>query len=288
MNKIIVNFTPTGMMPQKSNTPHVPIDKDEIIEQVKEAYELGITMVHLHVREPGTGIPSYKKELYSEVIEGIRSYAEDLVICVSTSGRMFTDYDKRSEVLSLEGDVKPDMASLTLSSLNFNRQASINEPEIIMQLANEMLKKGIKPELEVFDLGMVNYAGYLIKKEILKPPYYFNIIVGNIASAQSDLLHIGSIIKDLPKDCLFSLGGIGKVQLQTNSLAVSMGYGIRIGLEDNIWFDSGETELTTNAGLLKRIKKVADANQMEFMSPSELRKLLDLKEGFGQYGVKTY
>lgn len=287
MNKIIINFAPTGLVPQKKDTPYVPIHKAEIIEQVKEAYELGITMVHLHIRDANTELPSYKKDIFGEVIDGIRSFAEDLVICVSTSGRIFSDFEKRSEVLSLVGDIKPDMASLTLSSLNFNRQASINEPDIIVQLANEMHERGIKPELEVFDLGMVNYANYLIKKRILSPPYYFNIILGNIASAQSDLLHIGSIIKDLPDNSFFSLGGIGKSQLQTNSLAISMGYGVRVGLEDNIWFDNEETKLATNTQLIKRLKKITDAHEMKFMTSSELRKLLNLKEGFGEYGVKS-
>lgn len=287
MNKIIVNFAPTGLIPQKKETPHVPIQKDEIIEQVKEAYELGISMVHLHIRDPYTQMPSYKREIYGEIIAGIRLFAKDLVLCVSTSGRMYSDFEKRSHVLSLVGDEKPDMASLTLSSLNFNHQASVNEPSMIAQLAIEMLKRGIKPELEVFDLGMVNYAKYLIKKQILRPPYYFNIILGNIACAQADLLHIGSIIKDLPQPSYFSLGGVGRFQLQANSLAISMGYGIRVGLEDNIWYDRARTKLATNIQLLKRVRKIADANEKQFMTPSELRKHLHLKEGFGQYGSET-
>lgn len=287
MSKIIVNFAPTGMVPQKKDTPYIPTNKNEIIDQVLEAYELGISMVHLHAREPATETAAYRKELYGEIIEGIREYAGDLVICASTSGRVFSDFEKRSQVLSLSGDLKPDMGSLTLSSLNFNKQASVNGPGIIIELADEMQKRGIKPELEVFDLGMMSYANYLISKGILKAPYYFNIILGNISSAQSDLLHIGAIIKDLPPNSIFSLGGIGAFQLQTNSLAISMGYGIRIGLEDNIWFDGKRTLLATNASLLKRAREIADANEKEFMSPCELRKLLNLKEGFGQYGSNT-
>lgn len=286
MNKIVVNFAPTGLIPQKSETPHVPIRPAEITEQVQEAYDLGISMVHLHVRDPLTGKPSYHKELYGEIIGGIRAFANDLVICVSTSGRLHSEFEKRSQVLSLVGEQKPDMASLTLSSLNFNRQASINEPSMIIQLANEMRRQGIKPELEVFDLGMANYANYLIKKGVLKPPYYFNIILGNIACAQMDLLHIGSILKDLPPTALFSLGGVGSFQLEANSLAVSMGYGVRVGLEDNIWFDHGRTKLATNSALIKRVKAIAQANEKELMTPAELRDCLNLNKGYGEYGSK--
>lgn len=277
MNKIIVNFTPTGMIPTKKDTPHVPITPKEVVEEVRLVYKEGITMVHLHGRDPESQAPAYERELYGTMIEEIRSFAPELVICVSTSGRTFSDFEKRSDVLMLEGIQKPDMASLTLSSLNFNHRASVNEPEMIRALAEKMLERGIKPELEVFDLGMVNYAHYLIAKGVLKPPYYFNLILGNVACAQADLLHIGAIVKDLPQPCLFSLGGVGRYQLQTNSLAISMGYGVRVGLEDNIWYDEQRTRLATNRDLLKRLGEIAAANEKSFMSPGELRRLLGLE-----------
>jgi uncharacterized protein (DUF849 family) len=278
MDKTIVNFTPTGLIPRKSDSPYVPVTPSEIITDVKKAYELGITMVHLHAREPETGIPTHKKEIYGEIITGIREFAPDLIICVSTSGRINNDYRSRSEVLSLEGDVKPDMASLTLSSLNFNKKASINEPDTIIALAQEMADKGIKPELEIFDLGMANYANYLLDKGILKPPLYANVILGNIACAQPDLLHIGCLIRDLPDGTIISLGGVGRAQLAVNSLAVSIGYGVRIGLEDNLWYDKNRTKLASNMGLLERIHNIAVANGREFMAPAELRDLLNLSK----------
>jgi 3-keto-5-aminohexanoate cleavage enzyme len=177
------------------------------------------------------------------------------------------------------------MASLTLSSLNFNKQASVNEPFMIMDLAREMLDKGIKPELEVFDVGMINYAKYLITKRLLNAPLYFSLILGNIACAQADLLHIGLMIKDLPEHSFFSLGGVGDHQLSVNSLAVSMGYGVRVGLEDNIWYDRSRTRLASNIELLQRVKELGRANEREIMTSAELRSLLGLKKGFGEYGV---
>ena len=168
LNKFIFNYTPNGMIPTKGMTEFVPISPNEIIENVLEAYDMGVNMVHLHARDLITGLPSYKKEIYAEIISGIRSYAKDLVICISTSGRNWPEFEKRSEVLELDGIYKPDFASLTLSSLNFSNQASINSPEMIKQLASKMLKNKIKPELEVFDLGMINYAKYLIQKKISK------------------------------------------------------------------------------------------------------------------------
>ena len=285
MDKMIINFTPTGMIPNKDQTPYVPVLPQEIIEDVKQAYELGITMVHLHVRNAVSQKPCYKKETYANIIEGIRKFAPDLILCVSTSGRIFTEYEKRADVLQLEDDLKPDMASLTLSSVNFNKQASINEPSTIIRLAEEMSYRGIKPELEAFDTGMINYAKYLIKRNILKPPLYFNLIFGNIACAQADLVHVGIMIRDLPEQSIFSLGGVGDCQLRINSLAITMGYGVRVGIEDNIWYDRNRTKLATNTELIKRMKEVAMANEIETMSSSELRMLLSLKKGYGEYGI---
>ena len=114
--KCIVNFTPTGMIPTKQMTPYLPVSASEIVEDVHEALEIGITMVHLHARDEYTGEPTYKAEIYRDIIEGIRSFSKDLVLCVSLSGRTFKEFDKRAEPLQLEGDSKPDMGSLTLSS----------------------------------------------------------------------------------------------------------------------------------------------------------------------------
>ncbi|OHB72427.1 MAG: hypothetical protein A2W17_04325 [Planctomycetes bacterium RBG_16_41_13] len=286
MDKLIINFTPTGMIPTKSQTPHVPITENEIVDDVLKACELGITMAHLHVRDEVTQQSCYKMERYARIIEGIRAVAPTLVLCVSTSGRIFNDFERRSEVLNLTAGLKPDMASLTLSSLNFNSQASINDPNMISRLAQKMLDNNIKPELEVFDSGMANYAKYLIKKGILKPPYYFNLILGNISCAQADLLHAGLLINDLPEQTVFSIGGVGNYQLRMNSLAISMGCGVRVGLEDNIWYDNNRTKLASNSDLLRRIKEIARTNERELMTSSELRNILGLNNGFGVYGVK--
>jgi 3-keto-5-aminohexanoate cleavage enzyme len=281
---LIVNFAPTGMIPTKKMTPYVPITAEEIIKEVHEAVEVGITMVHLHARDEQTSEPTHKAETYKKIIAGIREFASELVICVSTSGRTCNEIEKRTECLKLEGEFKPDMASLTLSSVNFNHQASVNSPDMIQTLALEMKNCDIVPELEAFDVGMINYAKYLEKKELLMPPYYFNLILGNIACAQADLLHAGMMIRDLPADSFWSLGGVGGAQLMVNSVAVASGGGVRVGLEDNIWYDNGRTRLAKNLELVDRIHRLAEANQREIMKPVELRRLLNLKSGNGRYG----
>lgn len=281
---LIINFTPTGMIPTKEMTPHVPVRVNEIVEEVRKACNIGITMVHLHARDPISEEPTYLREIYGEIIGGIREYAPDLVICVSLSGRNFKELSQRADPLMLEGNLKPDMGSLTLSSLNFNRTASMNSPTMVQDLARLMKEKGIVPELEAFDVGMINYVRYLEKKKLIDPPYYFNLLLGNIACAQANLLHAGLMINDLPGESFWSLAGIGEDQLKMNAVAIAMGGGVRVGLEDNIWFDDDRTRLASNTDLLERIHALASAHLREVMPPSRFRDLLNLKKGNGQYG----
>jgi 3-keto-5-aminohexanoate cleavage enzyme len=284
---LIIDFTPTGMIPVKSITPHVPISSSEIIEDVHRAWELGITKVHLHARDSVSENPTFLKDTYAEIIEGIRRFAPELVICVSLSGRTFNKFEERSDALNLQGRLKPDMGSLTLSSLNFNKIASINTPDMIQALAERMLELGIAPELEAFDAGMINYSKYLIRKGLLEPPCYFNLLLGNIACAQADILHMGIMIKDLPENSVWSIAGIGDDQLKMNSVSIAIGGGVRVGLEDNIWFDQERTRLATNQDLLKRIHVIANANGRNLMSSAEFREKMNLQPGNGKYGRKS-
>ncbi len=274
-NGLILNFTPTGMIPTKAMTPHVPVTPSEIIEDALTCAEFGANIVHLHARDEA-GVPTYRREVYEEIILGIRKERGDLIIGVSCSGRTFAEYEKRSEVLDLHGDAKPDMASLTLSSLNFNKIASINAPDTIMKLASKMLEKNIKPELEIFDVGMVNYAHYLIKKGLLTPPFYCNVLLGNIACSQAKPLHLGLILEELPENRMVTLGGVGDFQHPMNVVGLVWADGVRVGLEDNVYFDEERTKLATNADLVRRVADHARNLGKRFAAPSELRERLGL------------
>ena len=287
MNELIINFTPNGMVPTKEMTPHVPITPTEIANDVHDAMEIGITMLHLHARDPATGIPTCRAEVYGEIIERIRIFAPDLIICVSLSGRHVSDLEQRAEPLLLEGPLKPDMGSLTLSSMNFSRTPSASSPAMIQSLARLMQERGVLPELEVFDIGMINYAHYLIRKQLLQPPHYFNLLLGNIASAQADLLHLGILVRDLPADSLWSLTALGDPQLAMNTVAIACGGGVRVGLEDNIWFDQKHNQLARNRDLVKRVHALAEISERSIMKPERLRDLLQLEPGSGRYGRRA-
>lgn len=277
----MINFTPTGMIPSRALSPHVPLAPREIIEEVLEARRYGIAIVHLHARDESEQ-PTWDKEIYREIIEGIRERDHQdenaLVICVSTSGRTWPDLERRSLCLELNGRAKPEMASLTLSSLNFAKAASTNSPEMIQNLARKMKENSIKPELEVFDPGMINYAKYLHRKQLIEPPFYFNIILNNIAGTQSGLLDMGYMIHQLPPESYWAFGGLGSSQLKANVSAMLHGGGIRIGLEDNLYMDENGSQPASNSELLKRIVHIGDLIDRKPYAPSEARKILGLNK----------
>ena len=264
-NKII-NFTPTGTQTTSDNS-FAPLLPSEIIEEVHEAYEYGITMVHIHARDPETLKNSSNKNHYRPIIEGIRQHCPNLVICVSLTGRFESNIDRRSEVLEL----LPDMGSLTMSSLNFPTGESINSPDIILKLIEKMKVYGVTPEIECFDSGMLNYTNYLIKKGVLTGPHYINVILGNMYNAQSDVASLNSIIQNKPNNSLLCLGGIGKEQLPCNLLGLLYADGIRIGLEDNLYYT--DKVKTTNIKLLQRIRKIMNEMGLGVLSPLDFKNL---------------
>jgi uncharacterized protein (DUF849 family) len=259
----IINFTPTGTQTTRDNS-FAPLLPNEIIEEVHSANEVGISIVHLHARDEETK-NTYKKEIYQKIIEGIKKHCPDLLICVSLTGRNFPEVEKRAEVLQLY----PDMGSLTMSSLNFPSGASINQPETILSLIKEMDKYGVQPEIECFDTGMLNYTNYIISKNILKPPYHINVILGNIYNGQSDLGTLAAIKSNLPTNSYTCLGGIGSQQLKSTTYGLLDFDGVRIGLEDNLYFK--DKEKTTNIELLKRLHRIMDELDVTHYTSNELR-----------------
>jgi uncharacterized protein (DUF849 family) len=268
-SKKIINFTPTGTQTSRDNS-FAPLIPNEIIESVHEANELGISIVHLHARDEITLENTYKKEVYQKIIEGIKKHCPDLLICVSLTGRNFPELEKRSEVLQL----LPDMGSLTMSSLNFPSGTSVNQPNMILSLIDEMNKYGVQPEIECFDTGMLNYTNYLISKGKLTPPYHINFILGNIYNGQCDLSNLASIKSNLPKESYTCLGGIGSQQLKSNLHGLLDFDGVRIGLEDNLYLK--EKEKTTNIDLLSRLHRIMNELEITHYTSSELK-----EKGYG-------
>lgn len=272
---LIINAALTGMVPTKADNGSVPITAEEIAEDAARCVEAGGSIVHLHARD-AEGRPTYRGDTYAEIIGAVRARTPSAIICVSTSGRTFKTFDERSEVLELDGELKPELASLTLGSLNFPQQASVNEPKIIQALAEKMAERGIVPELEVFDFGMVDYAKVLIEREVLRPPFYFNLLLGSLGTLSATPFHLATLAASLPPGSTWSAAGIGRFQFSVNVMAITMGGHVRVGLEDNLWLDQQKQCPATNLALLERLATLAHAAERRIASPDRARELIGL------------
>lgn len=263
----IINFAPTGTQTNNKNS-YAPLSPNKIVEEVHFVFEKGlITMVHIHARDEEYN-NSYKAKDYAPIIEGIRKHCPGLCICASLSGRYFPEFERRSEVIELQ----PDMGSLTMSSLNFPTGPSINSTDMILRLIEKMETYGVIPEIECFDYGMLNYSKYLLNKNIIKPPYYINMIFGNMYNSQID---DANIVKKPIENGIVCYGGIGKMQLKANILGIMYADGARVGLEDNLYIR--EKEKATNLQLLERTKTIIEMMDESIMSPSDFTLSLGYK-----------
>lgn len=276
--KLIINAAITGMIPTRKNSPHVPLSPKEIIEDAVRCIRAGASIVHLHARDED-GEPTYRKELYEGMILGIRERCPEAILCVSTSGRRHNSFDCRSAPLELEGKAKPDMGSLTLGSLNFPEQASVNTPEMIEALALKMSERGIIPEIEAFEPGMIHAVKVLMLRGVLTGPLYVNILLGSLYASPATLFDLSCMVKSLPPSAHWAAAGIGRFQLNMNTAAILMGGHVRVGLEDNLYYDHARRNLATNEQLIRRVVRLSSELGREVAKPCEARAMLGLPPG---------
>lgn len=272
----IINTAFTGAVSSKARNPHVPYTPAEVCADAIACAGQGTSVGHFHVRTDN-GDPTNDPDAYARLFATLREQEalRQLVIVASTSGRHGQSLQQRMDVLNLSRDVRPDMASLTLSSLNFASGPSINSPDDIRHIAETMQRQEVRPELEIFDLGMVSFAHQLIHEGLLTPPFYVNVILGNQAGMMPTLTALAALISDLPDGALVSLGGIARHQLTAHRFALAMADGVRTGLEDNLLMD-GTGTLATNPTLTARAAGMARASGRTIATAPEVRHLLNL------------
>jgi 3-keto-5-aminohexanoate cleavage enzyme len=274
MEKLIVTVAPTGSLPTRKHTPHVPITPKEIIECGVRCEAAGASIFHVHVRNPADETASTDFSLFQEVYEGLKEKTH-LIIQISTGGRAGMDYAQRCQRLSL----RPEMASLTTGSVNFPNSVYANSPELIEHLAKDMLGFGIKPEMEIFDTSMIQNALDLLERKLAVAPLHFDFVMGlkgAIPATAQNLVHLKS---GIPAGATWSVAGIGAHQLPMNVMALVMGGHCRVGLEDNIFYRKGQ--LATNEQLVERIVRISRELGRDIATPDEARTILGLGEKIG-------
>lgn len=272
---LVINAALTGMVPRRRDHPSVPEQPDDIARDAMACIAAGATNIHVHARDTA-GEPAVARAIYADIVRRIRAADPDVVICVSTSGRLHRRFEERSDVLWLDGDLKPDLASLTLGSLNFPKQASVNDPQMIQRLAQAMRERGIVPELEVFDFGMLDYAHYLIDRGVLRPPFVFNLLLGSLGTIAATAHNLALLVSRLPPNAYWQAAGIGRAQWPMNALGVTMGGHVRTGLEDSLFMDPGKTDPATNVRLVSRVATLAHALGRPIATADDARRLMGL------------
>jgi len=272
---LVINAALTGMVPRRREHPAVPEQPDEIALDAAACIAAGCSNLHLHARDLA-GEPAVARAIYADIIRRVRALSPDVVICVSTSGRLHRAFEERSDVLGLDDDLRPDLASLTLGSLNFPKHASVNEPAMIRRLADAMNERDIVPELELFDLGMLDYAHYLIGRGVLRPPFVFNLLLGSLGTLGASAENLAMLVRRLPAGAYWQAAGIGRAQWPINALGVTMGGHVRTGLEDNLYMDAGKHDPATNARLVARVAALAAAVGRRLATPADVRRLIGL------------
>lgn len=270
---MIVNVALTGAVPSKADNETVPLTPEEIAKDALACAEAGASVVHLHVRdEQGDNV--HRRDLYERAIEPIRASMPELIICVTTSSRVDPDPANRMIGLELEPPLRPDMGSLTLGSFNFPRVVSNNPPDQIRALLEKMFELGIRPELEVFELGMVNTLHALRDRGLIPGPPVVNILLGSFGSAPAFVGDLGHIVERLPEGSEWAAAGIGAFQRPMNIAGAIMDGNVRTGLEDNPRGDGAEG--WSNVAAVELAVRAAELAGRTVASPAEARRRFGL------------
>ena len=248
-NPLIITCALTGAELSKKDTPHLPVTPEEIAAAAERAVLKGASVIHLHVRDTN-GNPSQKPEIFQEVTQKILDEC-DVIIQYSTGGAVGTKVEDRIAPLRL----KPEMASLSMGTMNFGKDIFENSESTIKKILAEIVKHKIIPELEIFDYGMLDTAKRFLEKEILPSQFHINFVLGVHGGMGGDPGNLVALCGKLNENQTFSVSGIGKYQLPLAIQSMILGGHVRVGFEDNIHYRKGELA-TSNAQLVERIVRI--------------------------------
>ena len=237
-----------------------------------EAWRAGAAVLHVHVRDPETGLGTQDLAVFGPVVEALRRET-DAVLCLTTSGIPGRNFSTEERLAPLA--LRPDMASFDAGSINTPAGVFLNEPDFLEALADEARRQGVKLELECFEPGMVATCLRYLENGVLDRPPHFQFVLGTAYGMPADarsLLHLSEM---LPDDATWSAIGIGRTQLPMATLAILMGGHARVGLEDNIYYRRGELA-TSNAQLVERVVRLAGELGRPVASAADARRLLGL------------
>lgn len=272
MEKLIITAAICGAEVTKEHNPNVPYTVEEIANEAHRAYEAGASIIHLHVREDD-GRPTQSKDRFEQCINAIKEKCPDAIVQPSTGGAVGMSDEERIQPVYL----KPEMATLDCGTCNFGGDdIFVNTENTIKYFGEKMIGLGIKPEIEVFDKGMIDMAVRLERKGFIKKPMHFNFVMGVNGGISASLRDLCFMAGSIPEGSTFTVSGIGRSQFNMAAMAIAMGGHVRVGFEDNVYLKKGQPA-ESNGQMVERVARMANEIGREIASPSEARQILGLK-----------
>ncbi|MEW5725994.1 MAG: 3-keto-5-aminohexanoate cleavage protein [Thermodesulfobacteriota bacterium] len=269
MEKLVVTAALTGNVPTKAQNPNLPVTPEEIAADARRCAEVGASVLHIHARDPQQK-PTLEVAVFREIARRVKEQAPDLVIQFSTGARAGRDWEARVNPVRL----LPEMGSFTTGSTNMPGLVYENQPQFLEYLAAVFQETGVKPEIEVFEAGMINNALYLVKKGLLDPPLHFNLVLGVPGAMPCSVRNLLFLSESLPAGSTWTFTGIGREGIPVAAAALALGGHVRVGLEDNLYLPDGRP--AGNAGLVEKVVSLAREIGREVAGPEEARRILGL------------
>ncbi|WPC66663.1 3-keto-5-aminohexanoate cleavage protein [Rhodoferax ferrireducens] len=269
MDKLIITAALTGAEVTREQQAALPITPEEIGRAADECCQAGASIVHVHARN-ADGSPTQDKEVYRQIMAAVRARC-DVIVQVSTGGAVGMTPAERLAPVTLA----PEMATLSMGSVNFGDDVFMNHPADMAVFLQAMQEHGVKPELEIFDAGMLSTAHRWLKKGLLTGPLHFDFVLGipgGMAGTPEALMYLKA---QVPEGASWTVAGIGAAQLPLGALAIVLGGHVRVGFEDNVYYRKGELA-SSNAQLVARIARISRELDRPVATPDEARALLGL------------
>lgn len=273
-NKVILTVATTGAWPSKQDTPYVPLQPKEIADEIYACWKAGASVAHIHVRDDNDK-SSMDLNKFVETVKYIKETDCDIVINLTTSGQLgLPDEARMQHVINL----KPELASYDCGSMNWLHSTVFeNSPKFLEKLGLVMQENNVKPEIEIFDAGMVSNALYYLKKGILKAPLHFQFVLGAAGGMDATVENLVFLKSLIPADCTWGALGIGKGHLPIMYAALALGGHVRVGMEDNIMYSKGVLA-KSNVEFVERTKRIVKEMNKDIATPDEAREILGLKK----------
>jgi 3-keto-5-aminohexanoate cleavage enzyme len=264
-----------GAETTREQNPHLPLTPVQIGAEAARCAKAGASVIHLHARLDD-GRPTQDRERFRAFIRAIREQAPELIVQTSTGGAIGMSIDERCQPLELAGREGPDMASLNIGTMNFGDEVFENTFPQAFDVASRIRKRGIPPEIEIYDAGHLDNARYMMVKGAIEPPFHFQFVLGVRGGIQASRRNLEFLMDELPANSTWAVAGVGRHQLPMAQLAVQLGGHARVGLEDNIYIDKGVLA-EGSAPLVARVVEFAKACGREVATPKIARDLLGIR-----------